>query len=194
MARRWTDVLCALGIAAICAAGTATAAGQKRSPSPLRCEAAGKSEIAVDCQYPGGAVQAAGKEPGISLDRATIHFSTGRDNYMHIDLTFRNAGKAAFTDARTLYIEFDDPTGQNYIRRPLPHVDFRALAPGETKTFSDIFLAPALPPGRYLVQLWIPDPNPALKFDAAHNLLLSNVPVSGTATRLNQIAAVTVGR
>lgn len=194
MARRLTLVLCSVGVAAICAVGTASAAGQKRDLSPLKCEATGKSEIALACKYPGVAAQDAVQGPRIALDRAAVRFSTGHDNYMHIDLTFRNAGKAAFTQARTVYIEFDDPTGQNYIRRPLPHVDFRALEPGETKTFSDIFLAPALPPGRYFVRLWIPDPDPALKFDAAHNLLLSNVPVSDTATRLNQIAAVTVVR
>jgi hypothetical protein len=38
-------------------------------------------------------------------------------------------------------------------------------------TFSDQFLAPALQPGRSFVRLWIPDPNPALKFNAAHNFL-----------------------
>jgi hypothetical protein len=59
-------------------------------------------------------------------------------------------------------------------------------------TFSDQFLAPTLQPGRYFVRLWIPDPKPALKFDAAHNFILSNERIANLSTGLNQIATVFV--
>ena len=134
------------------------------------------------------------KEPQIVLDHAFINFDAKHESHMHIDLTFRNAGKTALTERRTVYIQFDDDTGQNYIRRPLPHVEFQKIAPGETRTFSDTFIAPALRPGRYLIRLWMPNPDPALKFDASHNLLLSNAVVVEPATRLNQIGAITVQR
>jgi hypothetical protein len=42
------------------------------------------------------------------------------------------------------------------------------------------------------IGLWIPDPNPALKFDATHNFLLSNAGVDDPSSRLNQIATILV--
>jgi hypothetical protein len=153
----------------------------------------GDSKATIDCKYSVDRPDSTEK-PQIALDHAMISFNAKAESYMHIDLTFRNIGKRPFTEIRTVYIEFDDEAGQNYIRRPLPHVAFQSLTSGETKTFSDAFLAPALRPGRYLVRLWIPSPVPALKFDSVHNFLLSNTGIPQLATRLNEIAVVTVER
>jgi hypothetical protein len=153
----------------------------------------GDSKTVIDCRYSADASDSTQK-PEIALDHAMISFNAKAESYMHIDLTFRNIGKRPFTEIRTVYIEFDDEAGQNYIRRPLPHVAFQSLTPGETKTFSDVFLAPALRPGRYLVRLWIPSPVPALKFDSVHNFLLSNTGIPQLATRLNEIAVLTLER
>jgi hypothetical protein len=111
---------------------------------------------------------------------------------MLIQLTFTNESDVAFAGSRTVYIAFDDEAGQNHIRRPLPHVDFQNLVSREPMTFSDQFLAPALEPGRYFVRLWIPDPSPALKFDAAHNFLLSNEGMADLSSGLDRIATVLI--
>jgi hypothetical protein len=91
-----------------------------------------------------------------------------------------------------VYIALDDEAGQNHLRRPLPHVDFKKVIPGEPMTFTDRFLAPALRPGCYFVRLWIPSLDPDLKFDAAHNFLLSNQNVSDATSGLNEIATISV--
>jgi len=52
--------------------------------------------------------------------------------------------------------------------------------------------APALQPGRYFLRLWIPNPDPALKFDPARNLLLSNEGVPEPKSGLNRIATISV--
>jgi len=165
------------------------AAGQ----NDLNCEAAGKTEIKIECRY---SVKEAGNDEGakIALERVLITFDAAQESHMHVDLTFQNIGKTAFAEKRTVYIEFDDPAGRNYIRRPLPNVDFQKLAPRVAKTFSDIFLAPKLPPGRYLVGLWIPNSDPALRFNPSYNLSLSNIVKRELGARLNQIASVTIER
>jgi hypothetical protein len=180
----------------IAAASAPSAHGQNPAEPSQRskCEVAGKTDIAIDCKFSTSAAGNAETKPQIALTRALISFENNHDSYMHIDLTFQNLGKAAFPESRTVYIEFDDPAGQNFIRRPLPHVDFRKLAPGETKTFSDGFLAPALRPGRYIVQLWVPSSDAAIKFQPAHNFLLANAALANSATGLNEIAVLTVQR
>ncbi|HTQ59755.1 MAG TPA: hypothetical protein VMI32_06010, partial [Candidatus Solibacter sp.] len=80
----------------------------------------------------------------------------------------------------------------NHIRRPLPHVNLKTLTPDTPTTSVDQFLAPALQPGRYFVRLWIPSPDPKLKFDAANNLLLGNEEVADRASGLNRIAVISV--
>lgn len=111
---------------------------------------------------------------------------------MHIALTFSLEATVPFDAFRTVYFAVDDEAGDNHIRRPLPHVDFQKLRPGESMTFEDLFLAPALAPGHYFVRLWIPDPDPKSKFDAARNLLLGNEGMAETTGGLNRIASVTI--
>ena len=174
-------------------AQTAAVTAPNHKPPCYQNASSAGSKTTIDCRYSADASDSTAK-PEIALDHAVISFNANREGHMHIDLTFRNISKIPFTEARTVYIEFDDEAGQNYIRRPLPHVMLQGLAPGETKTFSDTFLAPALGPGRYLICLWIPSPDPALKLDSTHNFLLSNTSVPQRTTRLNEIAAVTVKR
>ena len=168
------------------------------SESPTRtvsgCEATGKTEIKIDCAYPDSKDRSTKRQDGprILLNHAVITFEPNDESHMFIRLTFTNESTVAFARLRTVYIAFDDETGENHIRRPLPHVDFQKLVPGEPMTFSDGFLAPALQPGRYFVRLWIPDPNPALKFDAAHNFLLGNEGIADLSSGLNQIATIFV--
>lgn len=160
--------------------------------NPSKCEGAGRSEVTLVCNYSAEGMDGSKKEPRIALVHAVIRFDAKNEGKMHIELTFRNEGETLFTEARTVYIQFDDETGQNYIRRALPSVEFQKIAPGETRTFTETFLAAAFRPRRYLIRLWIPNPDPTLKFDASHNFLLSNAALAEAETRLNQIAAVTV--
>jgi hypothetical protein len=113
---------------------------------------------------------------------------------MRVELTFSNAGAAKMAEVRQMYLAVDDAEGHNYIRRPLPHADLRRLAPGEHQTFSDRLLIPALRPGSYIIHLWIPDPNPSLQFNSAHNFLLSSADVPDRKTGLNTLATFTVVR
>ena len=132
------------------------------------------------------------KGPRISLERALITFDAKHESQMHVSLTFQNHGKILFEEARVVYIEFDDELRRNYIRRPLMSIDLKSVWPGETKSFGETFLAPALRPGRYLVRLWIPSTDPASKFDKSHNLMLNNKGVAETATGLNLISTMIV--
>ena len=166
-----------------------------RDSAATKCEATGKTEIKIDCAY--GGVEATGtseeqKGPQILLGHALITFEPAHESRMRIELTFTNKGSSALAEAWTVYIEFDDEAGANHIRRPLPHVDLNKLVPGATLTFADQFLAPALRPGHYRVYLWIPSPDPKLKFNASHNLLLSNEEVAERGNGLNRIAAISV--
>ena len=64
----------------------------------------------------------------IALTRVAIRFHPEEESRMQVDLTFTKLGSSVFNEKRIVYIEVDDVNGNNYIRRPLPHVDFRELA------------------------------------------------------------------
>jgi hypothetical protein len=110
---------------------------------------------------------------------------------MHVELTFTNDSDVKITEKRTIYLAFDDAKGENHMRRPLPHVDFTKLEPGKPMTFAETLLAPAFQRGIYSISLWIPSNDAALKFDAAHNFLLSDEGVPETESGLNRIAQFT---
>ena len=107
---------------------------------------------------------------------------------MHVELTFTNDSDMKIAEKRTIYIALDDAKGDNHMRRPLPHVDFTKLEPGKPMTFEERLLAPAFEPGIYSISLWIPSNDAALKFDPAHNFLLSDEGVPDTESGLNRIA------
>jgi hypothetical protein len=110
---------------------------------------------------------------------------------MHVELTFSNGSDIKIAEKRTIYIALDDAKGQNHMRRPLPHVDFTKLEPGKPMTFEERLLAPAFEPGNYSISLWIPSNDAALKFNPAHNFLLSDEGVPDTESGLNRIAKFT---
>lgn len=157
------------------------------------CETRGKDEITITCHYRSAEHSASNSvaEPQIVLHRAVISFKTRDESRMLVELTMTNGDKVPFSNARTVYLVIDDDTGQNYVRRALPHVDFRKLAPGAKLTFSERLLIAPFPPGHYTVQLWIPDPDDSVKFNPTHNLLLRNVGVANRATGLNLLATFT---
>jgi hypothetical protein len=158
------------------------------------CHAEGKLEISIACDYADSAAADSGvhSEPRIILDRAKLWFRAKDDSHMRIELTFTNRGARAISEARTVYIEIDDKSGQNYIRRPLPTVDFKKLEPGEPITFSETLRAPAFQPGAYTIYLWIPSADPSLKFEPTRNFLLGNSEVPDEKSGLNAIATFLV--
>jgi hypothetical protein len=157
------------------------------------CEASGRAEITVDCGHSAAAARGRhSNAPKIALEHAFIQFRPRNESHMRVELAFKNAGAVRVQDFRTVYIEFDDEAGRNYIRRPLPSVDLRQIAPGEVKEFSDVFLAPSLRPNRYIVQLWIPSSDAMARFDRSRDFLLSGAGVSEKSTGLNRIATITV--
>jgi len=197
----WAKLILALGIFVIPAtgqdgAGHASSVPVNESFASPRCDIAGTKAIRITCHYTASpaADSGSGQEPRVVLNDAFLSFKTRDDNYMHVDLTFTNAGKNAISDARPVYLAIDDDAGSNYIRRLLPHVDFRSLAPGVPQTFSERLLAPALQPRQYIVRLWIPNPDPSMKFDPAHNFLLSSAGVPDAKSGLNLIAKFSVTR
>lgn len=169
---------------------------QTKSSSSPHCDIAGAKAITITCHYSASPVDDPGsnREPRIVLNDAVLSFKTRDDNYMHVALTFTNDGKNAISDAHPVYLAIDDEAGNNYIRRLLPHVDFRSLLPGVQQTFSERLLAPALQPRRYIARLWIPNPDPSLKTDPAHNFLLSSAGVPDSESGLNLIANFSVTR
>jgi hypothetical protein len=185
------------------AAGTfvsAKTAPQTSSPNkPVgapRCKAAGEAEISISCKYKAAprAASQHGDEPRMVLLRATLSFGTVHESFLLINLTLENQGLNRISETRQVYLAIDDDAGHNHVRRVLPHVDFSKLAPGQRLTFSDRFLIGGFPAGHYTVQLWIPDPDPSLKFDPAHNFLLSSAGVADPTTGLNTLAEFIVKR
>jgi hypothetical protein len=111
---------------------------------------------------------------------------------MRVGLTFTNGTSHKIAERRTVYISIDDQKGQNQMRRPLPRVDFATLEPGRSTKFEETLLAPAFSAGTYIVSIWIPSTNPSLKFNPAHNFLLSSKGVPDWAAGVNRIAEFTV--
>jgi hypothetical protein len=165
----------------------------QQAPGAPQCDIKGTGEITITCSYSPeshGSEQIAG--PRIALDRASLFFDTDQDSHMKIGLTITNHGSTAILEARTVYIAIDGADGKNVMRRALPSVDLSKIAPQQTAVFSETLLSPAFPRGTYTIHLWIPSPETSLKFDPAHNLLLSSIGVPDSATGLNTLATFTV--
>jgi hypothetical protein len=174
-------------------AGADSSSRTESSAAP-RCDTVGKKEITITCHYSASpaANPRSNREPRIVLNDAALSFKTSHDSHMHVELTFTNEGTNLISDGRSVYLAIDDDSGRNYVRRLLPHIDFRSLAPGAQQTISERLLVPALRPRHYTIRLWIPNPDPNLKFDPAHNLLLSSVGVPDPESGLNLIATFSV--
>jgi hypothetical protein len=164
------------------------------SAAAPNCRVIGTSELTITCAYTAGpSVDADDRTvPRIILNRAVISLIPSDGNPMRVELTFTNGTAGRIADHRTVYLSIDDATGQNHMRRPLPSVDFTKLEPGARVKFQETLLAPAFSNGSYIISIWIPSTDPSLKFDPAHNLLLSSKRVPDSATGLNHIAEFTV--
>jgi hypothetical protein len=188
---------CAIGVSTLlCAAASEQSASQSiagRRPPEIPCHVRGSHEISITCDYvrTDSKFEATGK-PRVALNHAAFVFKTKHDNWMSVALTFTNLDSAKPSEARSVYLAIDDDSGKNYIRRVLPHVDFRNLMPGQKTAFSEHLLIPALHPGHYRIELWIPSSDPALKFDVSHNFLLESVGVADRKTGLNRVASFSV--
>jgi hypothetical protein len=161
-----------------------------------RCQVTGTRDIAVACDYtalPVDPAQAA-SEPLIALNHAELQFKTRDDNWMSLELRFTKLNSIPISEAHRAYIEIDDDSGHNFIRRPLPSVNLAGLAPGHPADFKERLMFPALRPGRYQIKLWIPNVDPSLMFKAAHNLLVSSFGVADEKSGLNTISAFSVTR
>jgi hypothetical protein len=165
-----------------------------RSAAQPRCTIAGKRAISIACDYtpmPAGPGAASGG-PRIALNHAELAFKTKGDNWIQLALTFTRLGDAPLAENRQVYIAVDDESGHNFIRRPLPAVHLAGLAQGQPTRFQQWLLFPALQPGHYRIELWIPSNDSALKFKAGHNLLVDSIGVADPESGLNTIAAFTV--
>jgi hypothetical protein len=198
------------GFFMVCAQVTAFADNSERSASTAftqilkntltqasggsQCETSGRRDISINCDYIASEIPSKKGEPVIVLRHASITFEANHESHLHVELTFTQLGTTRFAVDRPGYLAINGESGENYVRRVLPHLDFRKLTPGVATTFSDDFLAPALRPGRYVVQLWIPDPKPSLRFEPANSFLLRNVGVPDQTTGLNAIATILVLR
>jgi hypothetical protein len=174
--------------------GTARDFRAESSAAP-RCNTSGKKQITIVCHYAAStSSNPKVKDPRVVLNEAVLSFKTGNESYLHVELTFTNEGADSISDDRSVYIAIDDDSGRNYVRRLLPHIDFRNLAPGVRQKFSERLLVPALQPGDYTILLWIPSAVPNLKFDSSHNFLLSSIGVPDQETGLNVVATFEVVR
>jgi hypothetical protein len=188
-----------LGASAILSASASEQPASQSTASPhapaIPCHTTGTRDITIGCDYvPSDVKSAAANEPRIALNHAAFSFKTKRDNWMSVTLTFTNLDTAKPSEARLVYLAIDDDSGHNYIRRVLPHVDFRTLAPGQKTEFTEHLLIPALHPRHYRIELWIPSSDPALKFDAGRNLLLESMGVADRKSGLNRVASFSVVR
>jgi hypothetical protein len=175
------------------ASGASISTRVPHAPAP-RCQTTGTREITITCDYtpvPLNSAQAVG-EPRIALNHAALSFKTKHDNWA--SLTFTKLDSAPISELRVVYLTVDGDSGHNFIRRVLPSVDFRSLAPGQRTEFAERLLIPALQPGHYRIGLWIPSSDPSLKFNAKCNFLISSFGVADAKTGLNRIAAFSVVR
>jgi len=163
-------------------------------PTASRCETLGRDKITIRCEYTATPRSASEdvKTTRIVLNSILISFEAIEESHMHVDLTFTNGGTTQISDAHTPYLVIDDEAGQNHVRRILQQVDFRKIAPGQRLTFSEWLFIGSFRPGHYTIYLWIPDPDPSLKFSTAHNFLLSSVGVPDPQTGMNTLASFTV--
>ncbi|HVB55987.1 MAG TPA: hypothetical protein VNE63_06065 [Candidatus Acidoferrales bacterium] len=159
-----------------------------------QCKTAGDTHITITCRYKAIHASANQGGPHIALNRFVVSFSTNDESLMRVDLTFTNEDTKPILEARTIYLAIDDAANHNYLRRILPQVDFRNLAPDKPRTYSDRLLAGSFRPGDYTFHLWIPSPEPSRKFSSADNFLLSSAGVPNPATGLNTLAEFTVRR
>jgi hypothetical protein len=164
--------------------------------SQPNCQINGTREISISCDYtPLSPSPAPGTgAPRIAINHAALSFRTGDDNWANVNLAFTRLDSTPVTEERTVYIEFDDDSGNNFIRRVLPSVDFRTLAKGRKTEFSEKLLIGNLLPGHYWVSLWIPSTDPSLKFDIQHNYLICSAGVPDQKSGLNRIAGFSVVR
>lgn len=155
-----------------------------------QCRTTGTDRLTITCAYAAGSSADAGSRtnPRIILNRAVISLIPSDGKPMHIELTFTDGRGTRVDDQRTVYLSIDDEKGENHMRRPLPDVDFSKLEPGRPMKFQETLRAPAFSAGQYVVSLWIPSSISSLKFDPAHNFLLSSQGVPDRATGLNRIA------
>lgn len=164
----------------------------EQAPKAPKCSTSGTDEITITCDYPSAprsSSESAGS-PRVALTRAVISFDPTEEDALHLELTFVKEPVGVRLVSHPVYFEIDDDSGRNYVRR-LTVVDFNKLT-DQQSTFSEKMHAPIFPVGHFTIYLWIPDPNPALKFDRAHNLLLDNVGVPDAAKGLNTLADFTV--
>lgn len=163
------------------------------SASTPQCATTRKGKLTITCSYTAASRDGADSRtsPRIVLNGVVISFNPSDESYLSVDLTFTNDSGSEIGGGRAVYLAIDDSSGENHMRRRLPHVDFTKLEPGKATKFQDVLLAPAFAPGAYIVSLWIPSSDSSLKFDAAHNLLLSSAGVADPATGLNRIAKFT---
>jgi Domain of unknown function (DUF4832) len=179
-------------VAAFASLGFASPPGPSRAAP--RCQTTGEDEITITCSYTAkpSSTRAGERDLSIALNRAMLSLKTDDANDMHVELTFTNTGSAPIADALTVYLAIDDDRDHNYIRRVLPTVDFRKLVPRRPLSFSETLRIAAFPPGHYIIHLWIPDPDPAQKFNPARSFLLRSVGVANPAKGLNVIGRFTV--
>jgi hypothetical protein len=158
------------------------------------CRVIGTNELAITCAYTADPSVHADRRtlPRIILNRAAISLIPSDGNPMRVELTFTNGTSHKIAERRTVYLSIDDEKGQNQMRRALPHVDFATLEPGRSTDFEETLLAPAFSAGTYIVSIWIPSTNPSLKFNPAHNFLLSSNGVPDWAAGLNRLAEFTI--
>lgn len=185
-------IIGALGILLISLACALPSAPSRADPE---CQTTGTGDISISCTYTAKALApGTGRHDlGVALNSARLSLKTDEINDMSVELTFTQISRVPIPDTLTVYLAIDDEV-TNYVRRPLPGVDFRKLAPGKPQTFSERLRIAAFPPGHYTIVLWIPDPDPASTFDASHNFLLSSAGVANPATGLNVVARFDVKR
>lgn len=121
-----------------------------------------------------------------------VSFDERNESMMLVQLTLTNEDAEPLLDARKVSLTIDDDANRNYLRRALPQVDLRKLAPGKSSTYSERFLAGAFSPGHYLFHLCISGPDSSRTVTSSNNLLLSSDGVPNLATGLNTVADFTV--
>jgi hypothetical protein len=126
------------------------------------------------------------------LNRAVFSLEPKEESNMLVELTLTNESSGTISVRRTVYLAIDDEQGHNYVRRPLPSVDFLKLKTGEPQTFSDHLLVGGFRPLRYTIHLWIPDPDPSRKFNPERDFFLSSVGLADPVGGLNVLAQFTV--
>jgi hypothetical protein len=126
--------------------------------------------------------------PHLSLISATLSHSGAGPAAQNLLITFQNAGWAALSRRRPLWLVIKQ--GEKVVERRSLAFDLGGVSPGQSIGVRiPLSSWETVPPGTYTVSLWAPESSDRLRDDPSYALLFENLAVGDPTTGLNTIAS-----